>query len=1099
MPSAAFIKAASAANRQPVVLLAIESVDAIKKECTTKQNWLDSSLTNINATTTNGEVCLQTDGTEDTFSTAWPEPKIDITPMSTGTAYYAGSAVPDGYPANFNWGRSETAIIPTGSGVHTSGVTIWFTDELGPNGTVRYTLIGRINGGAWQILKTTGKTTYSATGGVMSVSDLARGLWEFTFAFDVLWLTTKYSSLPYFKVIAFKLTHETRYMPTGSVTTIPIDLGLIPTLSSRIEVDDIIPPFCTIAYSAWGRNAPAESWLPLGPVSDGGSLAAHQYYQIKADLAASADGHSTPSITEIRIIGGNSQYKYFSTHKDTPMQGALPYIVPGGISSISSKIDLAQQATVGELTARIYWLKQVGDMIADDWIKNKTIICKFGFIGLSEIDYVPYFVGSWYDYQADNDKGIITVKTRNILKRFNKKVPEIELFRFPDGSARPSADSPVYSGNVMQVMLKVADALGIPDRLLNRTSFTDLASGARSGSDWLVSRKFSEPCDAMELLNELSVSSGVFLFEGPDGRLTAKLYDSFAAATSTITLDAMHCKFRPVDGGQKDLSTRQAIYYNLISGKDGGSSTDYLNLLLDTNATAEEAWEESNTREWFDKWDISDVAVQLLATRWASWFSTPRPTVRVDDVPPRYYSIERGAVVAVDNLQLPCPVGEWQGYTNGTKFLVMGKSISDPTGGNLTVSFDLMMIDDNIDFSTNPDFPHYSRLDYWPGVRDLTVVERIDTSGPLPQSYVDISFSDPLNYFVGTAVVWYKINDGDWIVYATVPFANAAAVVKRLTLSVAPGTTVEVCVTTLRPDNQQTPLDQAPTGTVTVTTPAPDPSHLLAILNSDITTDRLAQYLNGSIGFTELVETGNDFVVPGFVQGGAIANLPQTMRAISRQSIDLATGSEQQFSQLTLLANSARLRTVSGGRVAGLAIGFDDSGDTSEIVFEADVIKFFIDNAALPLITTVDGIVGINGGLTVHGDVSADRLISGERIIIDGSADNISSILGVTNSAATGACIQAIQSDRTNASPAIYARSGQKLVQTLSGIAPIVGVSYNGYAASFQGNQGAIVLKPGPDTAAPDWTAAVGALWVTSDGILYICKGGTTWQKVADQ
>lgn len=680
MPSAAFIKAASAANRQPVVCLAIESADAIKKPVTTQADWLASDLTDINATYTAGQIRVATDGIEDTPSTHTAAAATASVSSSTPMTYYA-----DNPGGGYFW-ESYTAIFF--SGTRTTGLIVNYSCNVS---IANIYLYGRFEGGAWQQLANKSSGIIAGTLYTFTVSGLQRGAWEFRMRLEML--STVVPTFPSVSVGTYQEIYETLYLSAGSVTTIPIDMESVLT-ANRFETDDIIPAGCSIAYSAWGRDATGDSWTSLGTIYDGDPLAPYRYYQIKADLTSSY--LETPLIDEVRVA--NSQFIYLSTHKDQPVRGALPYIAPGGISSISSKIDLTQQATVGELTVKLFWRREVGAMIAGDALKNKTIIAKLGFVGLDEVDFEPYFVGTWFDYQTDPTAGTITVKTRNVLKRYARKVPDVDYFmelNETTGIRAPYAPPHTkdFSGNIMQTMLDIADLLGIPDRLINRGSFVSLAEGARSGSDWVVTRSLTEPQDAMEMLNELSVSAGVFLFEGADGRLTAKLYDAFAAAAPIEILDAAHCKFKPVDGGQKDLSTRQAIYHDLIAGKTGGSATDYNKCLLQVNVTAETAWNETNTREWKDKWGLSAAAIQLLAERWGGWFSVPNCTVRVDDVPPRLYGLERGDVVAVYNLQLPCPAEDWPGYCVGTRFLVMGKSTSDPTSGSLTVSFDLMQLE----------------------------------------------------------------------------------------------------------------------------------------------------------------------------------------------------------------------------------------------------------------------------------------------------------------------------------------------------------------------------------------------------------------------
>lgn len=834
MPSAAFLAAATAAtaaNRQPVALVAIESDNAINTYVTTQSDWEASSpLTDINTSYSSGDIRLGTDGDE-------------IVPGYYTAPAVASSVATDGSFVFYqDLGGGYTNYISYSStfftGTRSTVLSVRFTPNVG---SVVWGAIvqGKYAGGSTWLNIAQASYSGAIQTRTLTSGQFPRGDWEFRIAM-VYPTTGGTPSGPAITLVDYTETYETCFMSTGTLTTAAtgLDLGLIPTVSSQLQTTDAIPPGCSITYTAWGRDTTGASWTALGTVADGASLDPYRYYQIKVDLTAAEEtvtlsggwnGYPytvyriSPTVSEIRIIGGDSQYTYLSTHPDTPLHGALPWIAPGGVSSISSKIDLLQQATIGELTLKLFWRPPLGELLHSGYLKNKTIICKIGFLGLAEVDYEPYFVGTWFDYSTDSSSGIITVKTRNILRRFTKKIPDAAAFMdvkyfhiafgtnnsgsgfthnpsgksyigtlfnaaeadsstpgdytwsvmpttsgstvsaalngqtnyvhiayataldgstgfdlssqsgktyvgvYVDATAADSTDpvmyswqalgaatnlkcteyakpsSPItvtYSGNIMDVMLSLADAMGIPDRLIDRGSFTDLAAGDRSSSDWDVARTISEPQDAQTLLNELSVSGGLFLFEGADGRLTVKLYDAFVAATPANTLDAQHVTIKTVDGGQKDLFTRQAIYNTIKAGKTGTSSTDFDRCRLKINVDAEINWQETATKEWFDKWDLSPAAIDLIAERWNNWFSAPHATIKAENVPPRFWGIERGDVVAVRNLQLPCPAADWPGYSNDTRFLVMGKTTSDPTTGNLTVSFDLMQLEAAVFSST---------------------------------------------------------------------------------------------------------------------------------------------------------------------------------------------------------------------------------------------------------------------------------------------------------------------------------------------------------------------------------------------------------------
>lgn len=834
MPSAAFLKAAAAANRQPVILLAIESVDAIKRQTTTQADWAGTTRTAVNYLSEPGKLFLATDGPE-AYSGTYPGAVQDssvISPVATLVSYQWSI----GAEHYILLDGVETPSVTTGSTA--TGITLnvrcrnfYAVDEVTTVlGDPEVEIYGRLNGGAWQLLATrilprsgNMQYTYPLVGDwagshldmPVTVSDLDRGQWEVKIKLIALHNFLVEGFAPdnaKIGIVSFADTHDTHYVGQGTVITPALDLGVTPSIPSRFEVDDTIPTGTTAAYLAWGSDD-SSTWSALGSVVDGAELAPYRYYYFRADLTST--GIATPYLDELRLIGGDSQFLYFSTHKDEPIQGAKPYIAPSGISALSSKIDLTQQATIGELSVKLLWRPAVGDMIATGFLKNKFITAKLGFLGLSEPDYEPYFTGTWYDYQSDQEKGIINVKTRNILKRFTKKIPDAGYFVDANGQTYDPARVYNLSGNIMTVMLDIVDLLGVPDRQLNRTSFTAIGSGSRSGADWQVTRDLTEPKDALDMLQELAISAGVFFFEAPDGRLTARLYDDFAAADPIATLDAMICRFKPVDGGQKDLYTRQAIYYDLIAGKDGGSTTDYAKCHLYVNDLAEIDWQENATKEWQDKWGLSVVAVQLLALRWDSWFANPRQSVTVEDVPPRYDFIEPGHVVAVDNLQLPCPIEDWNGFTSGTRFLVMGKSHSDPTAGNLTLSFDLMQIGE-VNFVTDPDFPTYSPQAFWPAVQNLDLSERLilRTTGAL-DNVLRISYDDPADFHFGGAEIWVQADGGAWDFKSSVPF-NAPQIRRTYDLPVRIGHLYTVCVRTRNAAGFLQSLAASPTASRTV-------------------------------------------------------------------------------------------------------------------------------------------------------------------------------------------------------------------------------------------------------------------------------------------
>jgi hypothetical protein len=335
----------------------------------------------------------------------------------------------------------------------------------------------------------------------------------------------------------------------------------------------------------------------------------------------------------------------------------------------------------------------------------------------------------------------------------------------------------------------------------------------------------------------------------------------------------------------------------------------------------------------------------------------------------------------------------------------MGKSVSDPTSGNLTVSFDLMQLEAPV-FVLDPNFPDYSRLDYWPAVTQLTAVDRLVETNGITTGMIDVTFNQPTDYTSGYAIIWTRTNGGEWISHTVLPF-GLLDTIKRLSIPGKPGDTIEIKVSTGRPDDRQMPLDLAPVVTTTITAPPPDPSKLLQFINSDISDDKLAQYLLKEISLSQVMDTASPSAVSGVFTSGVDAMLPDIILETARQIVIHAGDIGKQNTQIELLNDRISLKLNSNGHVAGMAIGWDESGDVSETVFVNDTFKIILSNGGAPVQafteTMVDGVatLGLNGDLIVNGSISAlkiatDQLVIGGNIGL-GSAQDSGGVVTIIN------------------------------------------------------------------------------------------------------
>ena len=474
------------------------------------------------------------------------------------------------------------------------------------------------------------------------------------------------------------------------VTTPALDLGLVPSLPTRFGAAYKAPQSSSVSFAAWGRNDAGAAWEALGVVAEGGTLPPCRHYYVRADLQS---GYNLPELSSITLEGGDSQFRYFATHADEPVAGALPHLLK--VSPLNSRIELLKPPTTGEVSIELIWTREVADLLATGYAKNKFVSVKAGYRGLPEAQYEPVFTGFWHDYDADPQRRTITVRVRDVLKKFAKVRIPAEIPDEALGNVRKT-QSKVFSGNVIDALLDVVTEMEIPARYLDRSAFEALRDQHRSGADWQVYRtigglksgsatEYRSPIDADELLNELAVLAGIFLVPMPSGELTPVLFDPQAAPVAT--LDATFCDFGKISGGQKELYTRQYVYFQPWERLDDPREPeDFSRARLFFQPAIEAAWGERSEKIWLEKWRAPDAAVVALADRMHGWFAEPHATVNCS-APVHHKDILPGAIVAVDNLRLPAESAQWPGYTNQRKMLVMSRRLDVMAG---KVQFDLM-------------------------------------------------------------------------------------------------------------------------------------------------------------------------------------------------------------------------------------------------------------------------------------------------------------------------------------------------------------------------------------------------------------------------
>lgn len=579
MPSQAWITAANRTDKTPVLHMSIESVKAKLVSIYDRAGWEAGPVkTNINTSSAlddAGVVIMVTDGTE------------------------------------AHGGTFDGPVLPLGQSESVAGwsETMHWTDTRNKTVLVPMECVGT-GGSAWvEVQLHTSPDNVTWTSGLSQFFPVSRAVSLFYAPVFILPPGTTYarvatydSDIPRISVrfSSYTLAHLTSYVPTAFTQTKSIDLGAVPSINSIVGIQDDSGEGRTLSYTARGSNDNA-AWTNLGAVVDGTSVAPYRYYDFTASFAS--DGPVTPVLKEIGVSGGDDQFRNYSTHEDTPVAGAKPYL-QGSISPLNTKLELMKLGSIGEVSPKLFLLRDTFELLRDGYLRNKLVQIRHGFLGLASQDYEPIFTGLWYDGSIDFNGATISVKTRSIFSRFSKVQlpPEKALGGVRDDLTCPPWE--IINHNIITTMLDVVDLMGIPDRYIDRASFTALSGGVFNSPNWNVSRRIDKDNkeEATKLLEELSVLSGVFLLQQPDGKISAQLYDPAAAIEVEISTD--YATFGPLELGQAELFTRQQILYN---PKHAGDLDD---------GVARGTWVIGRT------YAIGELVIDLAGRIWHCWAAT---------------------------------------------------------------------------------------------------------------------------------------------------------------------------------------------------------------------------------------------------------------------------------------------------------------------------------------------------------------------------------------------------------------------------------------------------------------------------------------------
>lgn len=900
MPSAAWIAAAKKTPMRPVFYAACESVDAINVEQKLASEWLAGNIDNLETFDLPGGGGAGLRPKLFTYSGTqvnWHNLGLHL--VSASTAWFFAPTA--GYLESISalWrivfprvtqgllDTVQTVLGWTGSDVDGSG-GVWWSATTSTPYKKQLLRLGLFAAGSSVPAGTDVLSAYKEYGSVTSGGTTAN-----VYPVDDANFSASFRA------------------QTGTITTAPFDLGTVPNVNSRILIEDMVTGAASITYVCEGSSTGVGDWVSLGTITDGREVAPYRYYRFVITFVST--GYDTPELYSIRVVGGNQQMVYLGTHRGEPALASgevQPYL--NKVSSISSKIALKDKPTVGDLTLDLAWMPLTSDLVQSTG-KRRSVTVYLGFEGLARTDYEPYFTGLWESYTADQERRTFTVKLRDVWKKFKKKVPEqqsregvLEEINHQFGL------SPTGSGtalNIIDAIVQVADMAKTPDRFIDREGFTALKAAHYTESAWNVYRVLTDQKESDDLLKELAVTAGLFLVPTPDGKLTPYHYDTIAASTPVVTLDAAQIRFTGLTPDMAETVTRHNIFFNLIEDsqgrRSGGSPEDFSHVYTTVGSinsvVAERDREEVIPGEWFDNWGLAAGAANgvpnpltQLADRLESWYTpiatvsgkqvaTTKTSVRAENVPLRYFAdVMPGQTVYVDNLRLPCPIGEWGGFSNQVKFLVMGRNVDTR---NYTLTLDLFQIT-ALTYTQSPTWHTYSNRGLLPPVTALSVIEQtIAGSDGIVRPGLHVSFVPPPGNNSGAYEVWVSEGGTPPVLQQNIPATQAGTLVS-ITIPAQSGVEYSVTVITVSARGSSIPPQDAPTAAVTVGTIAQATTGLLQLLNPEVTAEAADDYFTGKKGMLALFDTRSMVFEVGVTEPGVTATyteaINQAASAMSR-------------------------------------------------------------------------------------------------------------------------------------------------------------------------------------------------------------------------
>ena len=313
-----------------------------------------------------------------------------------------------------------------------------------------------------------------------------------------------------------------------------------------------------------------------------------------AYLAELTKGENQPTtILEVVLDSGTVKW---GTHGD--MSDVSPIIK--SIYSLHIKIHTRKGYTTRVLlTVVISGRYVIKALVKDEYLTNRRVTRKDGFVGIVYADYADTFTGTISDWSRKGDELTLTIK--DDMKDASKTKIPVEV---STGTALNTID--YRNTNPVDIMTNILlTQLSIAAGNVDSTQFTSERDLWLNG--WKFDRVLTSPTTADQLLNELQTETNSFVVNDGE-KISYKVFAPPVPGTTTETWtddnNVLSGSLAEESGFHDNFYNRVVFFYDYDeSGSDKPENFETWLIISDAASQGSSEWDETKTKEIKSKWN----------------------------------------------------------------------------------------------------------------------------------------------------------------------------------------------------------------------------------------------------------------------------------------------------------------------------------------------------------------------------------------------------------------------------------------------------------------------------------------------------------------